>query len=212
MPASIASIRRVTMALTCALFVGSCGGSGPIQENVTGVATSNVYVVSHGWHAGLVIHRDDIPKDKWPEKRDFFDAEYLEIGFGDRDYYMEHDPGPFTAIKAALWPTPSVLHVVGFRGPVQAYFPMSDIRTLPVSRSGLDRLVAFIDASHDRRDQKPLTSIGHGLYGNSRYYPGRESFHLFNNCNIWTARALRAAGYDVRGTITVGGLLQQLEE
>ncbi|MEN8131530.1 MAG: DUF2459 domain-containing protein, partial [Pseudomonadota bacterium] len=35
---------------------------------------------------------------------------------------------------------------------------------------------------------------GPGLYGDSRFYQSHETYHLFNNCNAWTDRALQIAG------------------
>jgi hypothetical protein len=37
-----------------------------------------------------------------------------------------------------------------------------------------------------------------GLYGVSQFYRSRDTYHLFRTCNIWTARALYAAGCPVR--------------
>lgn len=172
---------------------------------------SELHIVSHGWHAGIVIRRADIPVGVWPETADFPDAEFLEVGWGDRVYYQARNPGLGAMLKAAFWPTPSVLHVAGFRGPVSGYFPHSRVIVLPVTRAGLARLTVFIDAAHDRPAPAATPRLGRGLYGDSYYYAARESFHLFNNCNRWIARALRAAGHDVRDSITVGGLLDQLE-
>lgn len=198
------------MLLMLAVLLSGCHSAMLARAEPGKSPVKEIYVVSHGWHAGIVIHRADIPASSWPEKRDFPDAEFLEIGWGDRDYYQAKDPGLGTTLKAALWPTPSVLHVVGFRGPVKVNFPHSEVVVLPVTRAGLARLLAFVDAAHRRENGEPATALGPGLYGNSRYYPAHGEFHLFNNCNRWTAQALRAAGYNVRDSITVGGLLGQL--
>jgi uncharacterized protein (TIGR02117 family) len=181
----------------------------PTARAAPTVAT--IHIVSHGWHAGLVVRRSDIPPGAWPEKRDFPDAEFLEIGWGDRDYYRAREPGAGALFKAAFWPTESVLHVVGFRGPVAANFPHSDVLALSVTRDGLARLIDFIDAAHERRGEQPLDALGPGLYGDSRYYAARGRFHLFNNCNRWTARALRAAGYDIDEVLTADGLFTELQ-
>lgn len=51
-----------------------------------------IYVVSHGWHAGIVVKRADIPAGVWPQHNEFPCAEYLEVGWGDRDYYKTPQP------------------------------------------------------------------------------------------------------------------------
>jgi hypothetical protein len=48
------------------------------------------------------------------------------------------------------------------------------------------------------------------LYGDSRFYPGRESFSLLRTCNVWTAQGLRDAGLPVSDAITREGLMSQV--
>jgi hypothetical protein len=56
----------------------------------------------------------------------------------------------------------------------------------------------------------PVAPLAAGHYGDSRFYPGREPFHLLRTCNVWTAGALRAAGLSVRDAITLDGLMSQV--
>ena len=174
-----------------------------------GEPTVLIYLVSHGWHTGLIIRCADVPEGLWPEAGDFPQAEYLEIGWGDRDYYQARDPGLWTTLTATLVPTPSVLHMVGFRDPPAAYFPASEVVELRLPRAGVERLVRYIHDAHAREGTQPVAPLGPGLYGDSRFYPAREMFHLFNTCNVWTARALCAAGLPVRDAITMEGLMAQ---
>ena len=50
-----------------------------------------VHVVRHGWHSGIVVRAADVPEHAWPARREFADAEYLEVGWGDRAYYPAPD-------------------------------------------------------------------------------------------------------------------------
>ncbi len=174
-----------------------------------GEPTVSIYLVSHGWHAGIVVQRSAIPDDLWPENRDFPEAEYLEVGWGERDFYQSRDPGVWLTLKAALLPNLSVLHVVGFRGPVKSYFLTSEIIELEPSPRGFRELIRYIHNSYAREDAKRVQPLGPGLYGHSRFYPARGKFHLFNTCNVWTARALRAAGYPMSYAITAGSLMSE---
>ena len=170
-----------------------------------------VYLVSHGWHVGLVIRRTEATAAHWPEQDDFPDATFLEVGWGDRDYYQDPDPGVGTLLKAGLWPTKSVLHIVGFRRSVTAYFPRSEIIRIDVSEAGVDSLAAYIHDTYARDDEGRAVALGPGLYGESRFYAGRQRYHIFKNCNTWAARALRAAGVPVRPSeiLTAADLLKQ---
>lgn len=174
-----------------------------------GGPTFAVHLVAHGWHAGIAIRRADIPAGLWPESRDFPRAEYLEVGWGDREFYQNPDPGLWTTLRAALWPTKSVLHVVGFPGPVAGYFRGSEVIELTLPGNGFERLVRYIHDAHERGGAPAAAPLGPALYGEGWFYPGRESFHLFRTCNVWTARALRAAGLPIRDSITSEGLMSQ---
>ncbi len=170
-----------------------------------------IYLVSHGWHAGIVLRRADIPDSARLELGEFPNTEYLEVGWGDMDYYQIPDPHIGLILKAALLPTASVLHIVGFNGSVPAYFPYSEIIKIELSTAGLEHLSRTIAASFATDEANNPTSLGPGLYGNSCFYLSRETYHLFNTCNVWTARALRAAGVPITPAraMTVESLMSQ---
>ena len=151
------------------------------------------------------------PVAHWPEQDDFPEATFLEVGWGDRDYYQDPDPGVGKLLKAGLWPTKSVLHVVGFSRRVTAYFPRSEIIRIDVPEAGVDSLAAYIHDAYARDDEGRPFALGPGLYGESRFYAGRQRYHVFKNCNTWAARALRAAGVRVRPAeiLTADDLLAQ---
>lgn len=155
--------------------------------------------------------RAHIPAGLWPESGDFPYAEYLEVGWGNRDYYYGRNQGLSGTLNAML-PSPSVLHVAGFSGPPADHFRASEIVELAVPADGFERLIRYIHDAHERVDALPVAALGPGLYGDSRFYPARESFHLLRTCNVWTARALRAAGLPIRDSITMDGLLFEVRE
>ncbi len=202
------------------VFVGVilCGAcTGPVKELDPPAAnepTLSVYLVSHGWHTGIVFRRADIPRAIWPEADDFPGAEYLEVGWGDRDYYQAREPGPWLTLKAALWPTPSVLHIVGFSDSVENFFPASDIIRVDLPARGFERLSGYLHDSYARDAAGQTLRLGPSLYGDGRFYLSREKFHLFNTCNVWTARGLRAAGLPVTPflSITTEQVLSQVQK
>jgi len=173
-------------------------------------AARTLHVVGHGWHTGIVLRAADVPADAWPARADFPDAQYLEIGWGDRAYYQAADPGAWLALKAAFWPAPGVLHVVAFDGAVERYFGAAEVIELDVSEAGLQRLIKHLRASHELDAAGRPVVLGPGLYGRSRFYASRERFHLFKTCNVWVATALREAGLPVTPSINAGALMASL--
>lgn len=185
---------------------------GAAQADTTQAQAHPIQVVRHGWHSGIVVRAADVPEDAWPARRDFADAEYLEVGWGDRAYYQAADPPAWLGLRALLWPGAGVLHMVAFSGPAERHFPAAEIVALQVTSQGLAQMVAAIAASHERDAGGRPIPLGPGLYGRSRFYASRESFHLFATCNVWTAAMLREAGVPVRPVLsqTSGALFSQL--
>lgn len=150
----------------------------------------------------------------WPALENFSSGRYLEVGWGDRDYYQALDPHMGLALKAALLPTASVLHIIGFNASVTACFPHAEIIAIPLSPAGLEQMLQAIAESFAREEAGRIRPLGPGLYGNGRFYLSSETYHLFNTCNVWTARALHAAGLPLwpAGAIRVSGLMSQVRE
>lgn len=192
------------------------GCAGPKNITAGGASTSgkSIYLVAHDWHAGIVVQKRDIPKSIWPQHSDFPNAEYLEVGWGDGDFYQAREIRAGLALKALLLPTSAVLHVVGFRGSVSAYFPHSDILEFQVSREDFTGLCRFIEKAYAKDEQGRSVPLGPGLYGDSRFYASSQNYHLFRTCNVWSAGALRAAGLPVSPwfTFTVEELFSKAEK
>jgi uncharacterized protein (TIGR02117 family) len=206
----------VRILINFLMVVACCACAAPVKDLFPpgdNAVTKPVYLVSHGWHAGIVLRRADIPADLWPENVDFPYAEFLEVGWGDKQYYQTPDAHLGTTLRAALWPTSSVLHIVGFNGAVTAYYSSSEIIEIKLSEPGFELLSRYIAASFARDESGQALPLGRGLYGNSRFYLSRESYHLFNTCNVWTARALRAASVPITPSfsITVEQLMAQAQ-
>ncbi|QSA98284.1 DUF2459 domain-containing protein [Methylococcus sp. EFPC2] len=156
---------------------------------------ASVYVVNHGYHSGLVIDPADLPAGKMPESADFPNADYLELGWGDRDYYRADDPGFGAMLQAAFWSDASVLHVIGVYGSIRQHYGGRDIVRLSLTAQGYAGLADYIHQSFVREGAARVGPIGPGLIRNSYFYPARGHFSLLNTCNAWTARALEAGAY-----------------
>ncbi|HEY7658409.1 MAG TPA: DUF2459 domain-containing protein [Burkholderiales bacterium] len=206
-------LSRVLLPLIL-LALGACAAPqpNPVKPQDGGPRMA-VYLVAHEKHSGIAVRRADLPAGLWPERRDFPQADYLEVGWGDRDYYYGRNQGFTDKLRAIFAPNnPSVIHVVGVRGTLAQNFPASEVIELKLSRDGFERLIRYIHDAYDRAGAPVATSLGPGLYGDGRFYPGWETFNLLRTCNVWTARGLRTAGLPIEDSITLGGLLSQAHE
>jgi uncharacterized protein (TIGR02117 family) len=153
-----------------------------------------VYVTGHGWHTGLVLRTDDIPVTLLPEVLDFQDTDHVEFGWGDEGVYRAKKVTPGLVAKAAFVPTPSVLHLAGFRGEVEEFFTASDLVELTLDDAQFMSLCEYLSATFNRDASVP-SNLGEGLYGQSRFYRALGSYYFPKTCNVWTAGALKASGF-----------------
>jgi uncharacterized protein (TIGR02117 family) len=188
----------------------------PSLANCAGASSTKytIYVLSHGWHTGIVMRYADIPVPLWPEKADFLGRTYLEVGWGDEAFYRAPKVTLGMTLRAALKSQQSVLHVVGFDRAVAEYFPKSDIVALGVSEQGLAELVRFIHTSLKRPHGRRAEPLGAGLYGKSWFYPAKGRYSLSYNCNHWVAEGLRQAGVpmNVETAMTAGSVLYRASQ
>jgi len=156
-----------------------------------------IYLVSHGWHTGIVVPRREIPKEFWSGETDFSDEEFLEFGWGDAGFYQAEKSPFWEALKAAILPSAAVLHVVGFSQPVAEFFSASGVVAIEVEPAAFYGLVRFLDQTIVKPADGAVTPMGAGLYGRSHFYEAHGEYTLFNNCNHWVARGLQSAGLPI---------------
>ena len=182
-----------------------------------------IHLVSHGWHSGVVLPREALTGEGTGAAlrniaTRFRDYERIEFGWGEARFYRAtptvSDVDWGLALKALFAPggNPGVVQVVGLPEDVRAAFPHSEIVPVRVSKAGLARLVARLDASFRLQDGQPVEG-GPGLYGPSLFYEGEGRFSWRNVCNHWTAGLLNAAGVPVAPMLATypSGLILDLE-
>jgi uncharacterized protein (TIGR02117 family) len=205
---------RLASLFATILLVGGCLAPGAYPRPSTGEEPGiSAWVFDHGWHTAIVVRRVDVDRTLWPEVDDFPEATFVEVAWGDREFYMARPATPWLALKAAFLTSGSVLHVAGFSGRVATYFAGSEVVEVRLTRGGFDAMTRFIheEYQHDRDDRpRRLTP---GLYGTSWFYAARDRYHLFNTCNTWVARALSTAGLAVApaGVITADEVMRQVK-
>lgn len=151
-----------------------------------------VYVLAWGYHSSIFVEQ----APGWrlgPEGDDA--ARIVEYGWGDRSFYMESNFCPESLLAAAFVPTPTVVYVRGHDRPPNEFVTGGVISVRECSSTEVLRLVAVLEGQMDRSadGQRPRAyPPAEGYYG--RFYPGREYYVIWWNCNEWTARMLRDAG------------------
>jgi uncharacterized protein (TIGR02117 family) len=174
------------LGLAAAVALTGCAQL-PLQPVAGCEPTRTLFVVSHGWHSGIVVESAELAK-RLPGLHTEA-AKYLEIGWGEERFYRARDTSAWMALRAVLSPNPSVLQVVSFAEPPRSYFSHSETAEVRTDEAGYARVLDFIAANFS----PGLERLGASLYGSGAFYRAEGSFHLFNTCNDWVARALEQA-------------------
>ena len=167
-------------------FQSAPGAGAPAPPAAAGTP---VHVVSHGWHTGIVIPLTREALELCPPLADFRGRRFVELGWGDEGFYRAESITVGTTIRAVVWPSPSVIHAVGFDRAPEAEYLGSDVIRLEVAPADLRRLLEEIGEAFAVREP-----LGPGIYGDSRFYRARGSYYFPNTCNVWTLRTIAAAG------------------
>lgn len=199
---------RLLVATGLLTLVGCLGPVRDLYPPADSDSKRTIYIIQHSWHAGIVLASEHLPDGLGFLQDDFPESTYVEFGWGDARYYPSSDPGLGLLLRAALWPTPSVVHVAALNRPPRRYFPQTEIIEVTLSNEGYQRLAEYLVSEF----QETPEAVAPGLYGPSRFYAGRRYYHLLHNCNHWVARALRRAGCPITPfyALTVDNLMDQV--
>jgi uncharacterized protein (TIGR02117 family) len=185
----------------------------PPDEKQSCDNTHEIFIINHGWHAGLVIKAKDL-NDAIPELSVRFpDSQYYEIGWGDSGFYQSTEITTSLTFQAMFWSAGSVLHVVGLDSNPTERFKKSKVVLLDTDTKHYKNLIAFISSSFERDHNHEIIPENHGIYDDSQFYKGIGKYHIFNTCNNWTAKALYSAGFDISPTfkLTSSSVMKSIE-
>ena len=196
----------------CAAWLATCETAPPLSRD-DGPRTRPIQVASNGWHTAIVVPAPALAATGLlPETADFPDAAFLEFGWGDRVYYPAKEKTLGMTLAAALTPTPAVMHMAGLAAAPKDPGTGREVVPVALTEAGFLNLVEALAAGFERPGGGRAEAISRGLYVDSRFYNAAGDFHLFNTCNTWTARMLRAGGVALSpsGIVTADGLTARL--
>ena len=104
-----------------------------LNSSIFAKENKDIFVVNHGWHAGIILKTEDINNSVWQIDSLFKKRQYIEVGWGDEAFYKSSDPSVWTTIKAAVIPTSSVLHVRALNRYDLSMFSQESIERITIS-------------------------------------------------------------------------------
>jgi uncharacterized protein (TIGR02117 family) len=182
---------------THAPWVNARRTSRPVSEiqlasYESGNPSRTIYVMSNGFHTGILVRRADISPEVWPEVDEIADHDWVEVGWGSEIFYRAKK---ITApiVLGALVPNPSVLHVVGWDRNPEETFAGSDLIKIEVDEPQLDNLCRCIHDTYSFDDRGTVQNLGPGVYADGFFFRAKGNYYFPKTCNVWTARCLKAA-------------------
>ncbi len=160
---------------------------------------TTVYVVTNGYHTGLILPVSAIGEDlsllirptDIPNR--MLVGNWLLFGWGDRDFYLNTptlaDVKFLTAIHALAGSGETLVHVDHLQSPDVVVDP----RPVRLDPAAYRKLISFIRASlHTDSNGRPVAIAGYD--DSDVFYEASGNYNLLHSCNNWTSNALAAAG------------------
>ncbi|WP_218508161.1 TIGR02117 family protein [Variovorax sp. dw_308] len=184
------------VAIASALMFWPANATPPAEDRAI-----EAWVLSNGVHTDIVLplrgHGTDWSQTFLPA--DFRaappDADYIAIGWGDRDFYLYTPTWADLTVKRALGALAgihsAVLHVTYLR---RAEFEKLAHR-VPLSQRQYDVLRDYVRASLPQGRAAPVAGVHYAA--NDAFYEAEGRYSMVETCNNWTGRGLRLAGVTV---------------
>lgn len=153
-----------------------------------------IYVSSISWHTGLIVPATIFPEKVWPQKINYSNTAYLEIGWGDKDFFTSKGFNPWYAFKAIFWPTSSVLQVKPIHGKVEAFYSNTKLAKIEIGGEKLQKLRNYLLAEFELDAEGQFIPVTAGP-SDTYFFKGSSFYYFPKNSNVWIAKALKSAGF-----------------
>lgn len=191
------------------LFSGCLGPVSELYPEEEAQRTVPVWLVSQGWHVGMAFEAHHL-RDALPEHGELPETDYLMVGWGDDKYFPADRVRVDYLLRAAFWPTGSVMHVVGFDREADRYFTSRIVR-VQLSEEGMEAMIDHITAQFTRDGDNGIIYAAPGLYRRSSFFKAEGWYFFPRTSNWWTARTLRKSGFPITPfwAFTSGNVMRQ---
>lgn len=189
---------RILISFTAALLLicslpGCATDRACLDASTPPEQVRSIYIVKRGGHTGIAIAAADWPDRNWSLLADFPDSEHLEFGWGDELFYQAEPETVWLGTRAALWPTSSVIHVIGVRSPIADNIYADDVVEVRVSADGLRRMAEAIQREFTEQTPVATPVSLRAAPKPNHFYSAKRKFYFPRMCNWWIATRLEEA-------------------
>lgn len=186
------------LAVLIGLFVST-------ETKFKGEKKYTVYIATGDIHVDFILpfKTDILQWNNFINLREYkklkFFPKYIQLGWGERAFYLDmiylKNLTIEMALKAALFPTPTLMHVTLYSGLPKNIYRLKEVK---LTQEQYEILVSYIKSSFKYNEDKIISVPDRGYYNyydmKDNFYEGTGSYHLFNTCNMWTVEGMRKAG------------------
>ncbi len=158
-----------------------------------------IYLISNEIHTDIAIPIKNKVFD-WetfldPHQFAFRQDEWIEIGWGDRQFYFEMPTwDKFTmklAMDALFLPDPAVMHVSYLNSHPSKF---ANVKKIRISYATYEKLVKALKGYFQQKDGKPILMAGKNYSDSDNFYEAHGSYSIIRTCNVWTNDIMGEAG------------------
>lgn len=153
---------KISLSPGLSLLLYGCTTFPQAVKPTTGGQPSptEIYIVSHGWHTGIIAPAHDVntvlPQLK---KRFAQETQWYEIGWGDKGFYQSQEITTALTLRAMFWSSGAVMHIVAFSGKPERYFAGSEIKSLLLHTNQRNSLMRYLGRSFARDEEGNLIPL-----------------------------------------------------
>ncbi|TGU75253.1 DUF2459 domain-containing protein [Geomonas terrae] len=163
----------------------------------------SIYVIAHGWHAGIALSSEDLGDELGFLREHLRPGRYYEFGWGEADFYQADKVTPAIFLKAVFWRNPSVMHVFSMPAAPPEQYRGGEVVELKLSEAGLKHLKDKLRASFQFDAAGRPYPLKGGPRGEDRFFKAEGYYLITHTCNTWTAKVLESGGVPVDTVFTL---------
>lgn len=204
---------RLLLLLNLAVLLAACETLPEPQVFSISEPPQKIYLIRKHWHTSILLKLEDVLPYSSILRDQVGTADYVQVGWGDGDYFTGKSKSAAAATKALFISSYSALQLLDYNYEPFAVIPAEERVQLWVSRAGLKSLVAYIEKGFARDRQGNLISLEAHVRNSGYFYLADRRYSLFSNCNTWSAQALQAAGLPIKARFRLApsGLFEQAQ-
>jgi uncharacterized protein (TIGR02117 family) len=182
------------------------------QESKKNNSLYKIYVVKYDWHTGVIFERKAAVKFFPALQDDFSEFNFIEIGWGDKDFYMAEKETFWLAFKAGMFPTKSALHITALINNPEIHYRGLEMIMIDLDEDDFKLLIQYFNKSFALDENRNNIKLKNGLKKNSQFYLSNEKYYILKTCNAWIAKGLKRAGVPIHPffALTSKNVMKQL--